>query len=77
MLENEEVTGKEKNINEYFPDEHLMVIRERPWFAGMANYIATKSVLKDYNWQQEKHFYKRLTNIFGMSLICLRLVMTI
>lgn len=50
-LENEEVTMKEKNINEEFQDEHLMEIGVRPSFADMANYRSTKNVLDDYTWQ--------------------------
>lgn len=51
-LENNEVAMKEINITEEFPDEYLMTISERPWFADMANYKAIKTVPEEYNWQQ-------------------------
>ena len=40
-LVNEEVTCKEKEIQEAFLDEKLMLIQERPWFVDMANFKAT------------------------------------
>ena len=52
------MTRKEKNINEEFPDKHLMKIGERPWFVDMDNYKATKNAPKDYTWKQMKQFYK-------------------
>lgn len=57
-LQNVEVTRDKQNITETFPDEQLMAISERPWFAGMANYKAIKVVPKEYTWQQRKCFYK-------------------
>lgn len=38
-LENSEVTDKEKAIVAEFSDEMLFVVRERSWFADMANII--------------------------------------
>lgn len=35
-----------------------MEINERPWFADMENYKATKVVIEEYTWHQRKHFYK-------------------
>lgn len=57
-MENNDVTKKEKNITEEFPDDHLIKISERPWLADMKNYKPTNIVPKDYTWQQRKHFYK-------------------
>ncbi|GAU43251.1 hypothetical protein TSUD_133950 [Trifolium subterraneum] len=37
-LENPLVTTKEKVISEAFPDEHLLAISTRPWFADLENY---------------------------------------
>ena len=39
-LTNNEVTRNEPEVEE-FPDEKLLAIKERPWFADMANYKAT------------------------------------
>ena len=39
-LVNEEVTSKEAEVRDEFPDESLFVVSERPWFADMANFKA-------------------------------------
>ena len=39
-LVNEEVTLKEVEIIDEFPDEALFKINERPWFADMTNFKA-------------------------------------
>jgi hypothetical protein len=56
-LENSEITLKEKNIEEEFPDEKLFAISERPWFADIANFKAGRIVPKGYTWQQKKRLY--------------------
>jgi hypothetical protein len=55
-LKNSSVTDKEKDIVEEFPDEHLLAITERPWFADMANFKVGKIIPEDYTWQQKKKF---------------------
>jgi len=39
-LVNEEVTTLEKKVLEEFPDEKLLLVSNRPWFAEMANFKA-------------------------------------
>ena len=39
-LINKEVTQEELDIQDEFPDEFLLVVGERPWFADIANYKA-------------------------------------
>ena len=55
-LVNEEVTAKEAEVKDQFPDESLFLISERPWFADMANFKAAGIIAKDFNWQQRKKF---------------------
>ena len=55
-LVNEEVTLREMEINDEFPDESLFMMSERPWFADLANFKATRIIPKDLNWQQRKKF---------------------
>ncbi|XP_025981162.1 uncharacterized protein LOC114383786 [Glycine soja] len=55
-LVNEEVTLKELEIRDDFPDELSLVVNERPWFADLANFKATGIHPKDLNWQQKKKF---------------------
>lgn len=35
-----------------------MAVSGRPWFADMANYKATKSVMNYFTWHPKKKFYK-------------------
>jgi len=49
-LVNEEVTLKEAEIKDKFPDESLFLIAGRPWFADMANFKAANVIHKDLNW---------------------------
>jgi hypothetical protein len=56
-LENSEITSKEKNIEEEFPDEKLFSISERPWFADIVNFKAGGMVPRGYTWQQKKRLY--------------------
>nr|KYP52542.1 Retrovirus-related Pol polyprotein from transposon 17.6 [Cajanus cajan] len=53
-LVNEEVTCKEGEIKDEFPDEALLSVQERSWFADMANFKATGIIPEDYTWQQKK-----------------------
>ena len=56
-LVNEDVTSKEAEIRDKFPDESLFLIARRPWFADMANFKAVGVISKDLNWQQRKRFF--------------------
>uniref|UniRef100_A0A151UHH6 Retrovirus-related Pol polyprotein from transposon 17.6 n=1 Tax=Cajanus cajan TaxID=3821 RepID=A0A151UHH6_CAJCA len=57
-LVNEEVTCKEGEIKDEFPDEALLLVQERSWFAEMANFKATSIIPEDYTWQQKKKFFR-------------------
>ncbi|CAJ2666538.1 unnamed protein product [Trifolium pratense] len=57
-LENPIVTMKEKCINEDFPDEKLLMISKRPWFADMANFKAGNEIPEEYSSQQKKKFFR-------------------
>jgi len=41
-----EIMCKEKEIMETFPNEKLLAIKERPWFADMANFKATNGLVR-------------------------------
>ena len=58
ILDNEEVTKKEKAIMAEFLDEKLFAIGERPWFADMANFKAGNIVPDDLEYHQRKKFFK-------------------
>ena len=49
-LVNQEVTLKEAEIKDEFPDESLFFIAGRPWFVDMANFKAVGIIPKDLSW---------------------------
>jgi len=49
-LVNEEVTQDEQEIRDEFPNESLLHVKERPWFADMANYKAAGIIPNNFNW---------------------------
>ena len=51
-LVNEEVTQEEQDIRDEFPDESVLHVHERPWFADMAGYMAGGIIPSDFNWNQ-------------------------
>ncbi|WJX18781.1 hypothetical protein P8452_08545 [Trifolium repens] len=57
-LVNTEVTKHEREVLEEFPDEKLLMVQERPWFADMANYKASGLIPDDFNWHQKKKFLR-------------------
>ena len=54
-LVNEEVTQQELEIRDEFPNESLLSVGERPWFADIANYKATGIIPYDLNWKKFLH----------------------
>ncbi|XP_057425713.1 uncharacterized protein LOC130719087 [Lotus japonicus] len=60
-LVNDEVTTKENDIADAFPDEKLFLVQERPWFADMANFKAGGNIPDEYNYHQKKKFLKDAT----------------
>ena len=69
-LVNEDVTSKEAEIRDKFPDESLFLILGRPWFANMANFKAAGVISKDLNWKQRKRFFYDPNITFGMIHTC-------
>ncbi|XP_019416042.1 PREDICTED: uncharacterized protein LOC109327378 [Lupinus angustifolius] len=57
-LVNQEVTKKESEVVEEFPDEKLLSIQERPWFADMANFKAAGVIPEDFTWHQKRKFLR-------------------
>jgi len=76
-LVNEEITRAEADILTEFPDEKILAIQERPWFADLANFKAAGVVPEELNWHQRKKFLEMLITTFGMIHICLRWVQII
>jgi hypothetical protein len=57
-LHNTEGTSEAEEIVEEFPDEHLLLIQERPWFADMPNFKAARIIPDMFSRQQKKKFLK-------------------
>jgi len=55
-LNNEEFTKEEPEVKGEFPDEFLLQVATKPWFANMANYKATRIIPEEFNWSQRKKF---------------------
>ena len=76
-LTNEEVTNHEPEVLAEFPDEKLLAVQERPWFADIANFKAAGVVPEDYDWYQRKKLFKEanqhifllLINLFCMFVV--------
>ena len=66
-LENDKVTKKEKAIDVEFPDEQLLVVTERPWFADMANFKAGNLIPEEFTYQQKKKLFKEANFMYGMT----------
>lgn len=57
-LENAAVTVQENEVREEFRDEKLFMVKERPWFADMANFKAANTIPEGLTWQQQKKFFR-------------------
>jgi len=57
-LANEEVTAREFEVLDEFPDEKLLVVQERPWFADMANFKVAGIIPGTMDWQQSRKLLK-------------------
>jgi len=55
-LVNVDITNKEEEVREEFPDEKLYAIQVRPWFADFANYKATGLTPEDLTGNQKRKF---------------------
>ena len=57
-LENsEEGLEKESSIKEEFPEEYLFSVHITPWFADIANFLASDILPPNLSYQQKKKFF--------------------
>jgi hypothetical protein len=63
-LENPQVTSRELQVREEFPDEKLFAISTTPWFADMANFKAGGVIPEDYSIQQQKKLFSDAKHYF-------------
>ena len=47
-------------INDEFPEESLLLVEEKPWYAHIANYLATGELPADWKTQDKKFFFAKI-----------------
>ena len=47
-------------INDYFPEESLMLVEVTPWYPHIANYLVTGEVPSEWKAQDKKHFFAKI-----------------
>ena len=61
-----EGASDEIQVNDDFPDEHLLVVEDKravPWFADYVNYLVAKVVPPEFNYQQKKEVFRTLETL--------------
>jgi hypothetical protein len=51
-------------INDKFPDKHLFVISELPWYAHIVNYLIVGEILKEWSAQDKRKFFVEVRNFY-------------
>ena len=68
-------TSDEIQVNDNFPDEHLLAVEDKravPWFADYVNYLVAKVVPQEFNYQQKKRFFAHLKHYYWEEPILYR-----
>ena len=61
-----EGASDEVQVNDDFPDEHLLAIEDKravPWFSNYVNYLVAKVVPPEFNYQQKKEVFRTLETL--------------
>ena len=51
-------------INDEFPEESLMQLENAPWYAHIANFLATGEIPADWNEQDRKYFLAKIHSYY-------------
>ena len=51
-------------INDEFPEESLLLVKEAPWYAHMANYLATGELPTGWKSQDKKFFFEKIHSYY-------------
>ena len=51
-------------INDEFPEESLMQLEKAPWYAHIANFIATREIPSDWKEQDRKYFFANIHSYY-------------
>ena len=57
-------------INDKFPEESLLLVENAPWYAHIANYLATWEVPAEWKAQDKKYFFLKFIPIIGRNHFC-------
>ncbi|GJX86590.1 DNA-directed DNA polymerase [Tanacetum coccineum] len=77
-IENEE-TSDDSEVDDKFPGKTLMEIniKDEPWFADFANYLASNIITKRMTYQQKKFFSQTSNTTSGRNPTSLKYVLTV
>ena len=65
----------EVHVNDDFPDEQLLEIKDTkpvPWFSGYVNYLVAKVIPPEFSYQQKKRFFSHLKHYYWEEPILYR-----
>ena len=51
-------------INDEFPEESLLLVENIPWYAHIANYLATREILNEWKTQDNKYFLAKIHSYY-------------
>ena len=51
-------------INDEFPKESLLLVKKTPWYAHIANYLATGELLADWKAQDKKFVFAKIHSYY-------------
>ena len=51
-------------INDEFPEESLLLVENAPWYAHIANFLATGEILVDWKAQDKKFFFAKIHSYY-------------
>ena len=55
-------------INDEFPEESLLLVEKAPWYAHIANFLATGELLVDWKAQDRKFFFAKIHSYYWEEL---------
>ena len=62
----------EVHVNDDFPDEQLLAIKNKklvPWFADYVNYLVAKVIPQEFSYQQKKRLFAHLKHYYWEELL--------
>ena len=51
-------------INDEFPEESLLLVENAPWYAHIANFLATRELPTDWKTQNKKFFFTKIHSYY-------------